>query len=988
MPELTATKPATSEARQRINRIPLATYRLQLGPDLNLEKVRTLLPYLRQLGISDLYLSPLFRSRAESSHGYDVVDHGTIDPDIGNLDQFERVAEAARAAGMGILLDVVPNHMGINDPANLWWLDVLENGEGSYFADFFDIDWQPAASALQDKVLLPFLGEPFGAVLENGELQIVYDNSRLHLTCWDRRFPLTPSSWPIVLDIAAAQREVQPIQDDPNSFSDWAELQSIVTQLRNLPLGSRRDHASMEERYREQLVVRRRLAELLKSSPAVRTALEAAIAQINGEKGNARSFDTLERLLEQQWYRLAYWRVAVDEINYRRFFDVNDLAAIRVEDPRVFEATHRLVRRLIGAGWVTGLRIDHPDGLLDPLAYFKQLHALYRSQQPPEDNDASEIYVVAEKILSGDEPLSSDWPIAGTTGYDWMNAIGRLQVDADGLATLREFYDRFTGNTAKPADVVYESKRTVLFSSMSSELQMLTASLYRIAQGHRASRDFTRPMLQRALREVIASMTVYRTYVRGDSWDVSESDYRTVTSAVRMAKRRNRAMPVSVFDFISSVLLLEHPPTVSDEQAAQRRAFALKVQQVSGPVAAKGVEDTAFYRYYPLASLNEVGGELDAKPLEIDEFHRLMRHRNENWPHSMSGTATHDTKRGEDMRARLHVLSEAPQEWIEAVARWRTMNQKFVSEIDGEDAPGANEQYLIYQTLVGTWPTDSMSDQAHEQYLGRITQYMHKALREAKLHTSWMNPSEAYEAAVREFISELLGNNGKAFQQDLTTFAKQIADSGYVNSLAQVLLKITLPGVPDFYQGTEMWDFNLVDPDNRRPVDFEPRRRRIEQLTQRAENDPDNFVQSLLQRWPSADVKFWATFRTLNFRGNRPDLFTFGEYVPLVATGAAANHVIAFARRHEEQWAIIATPRQFHRVQRGLKRRNNHGTPQADWGDSRLILPPDIPTTWRCQISNQMVEAVDADGESALNLEDLFRTIPIALLAPQSSPND
>jgi (1->4)-alpha-D-glucan 1-alpha-D-glucosylmutase len=985
MPELTATKPTASTPSQRINRIPLATYRLQLGPDLNLEKVRSLLPYLQQLGISDLYLSPLFRSRVESSHGYDVVDHGTIDPAIGNLDDFERLAEAVRAAGMGILLDVVPNHMGINDPGNLWWLDVLENGEGSYFADFFDIDWRPAASALQDKVLLPFLGEPFGSVLENGQLQVVYSNSRLQLQYCERRLPLAPSTWPIVLDIAAAQREAQPTDGDPNSFSDWAELQSIITQLRNLPPGSRRDHESMEERYREQLVVRRRLTQLLDSSPAVKAALNAALVQINGEKGSARSFDTLEKLLEQQWYRLAYWRVAADEINYRRFFDINDLAAIRVEDPRVFEAVHRLVRRLIGAGWVTGLRIDHPDGLRDPLAYFKNLHALYRSQQPVEDNEASEIYVVAEKILSGDEPLSTDWPVAGTTGYDWMNAIGRLQVNADGLTALREFYDRYTGNTAKPADVIYESKRAVLFSSMSSELQMLGASLYRIAQSHRASRDFTRPVLQRALREVIASMTVYRTYVRGDSWDVSESDYRTVTFAVRMAKRRNRSLPVAVFDFISSVLLLEHPPTVSDEQAADRRAFALKLQQVTGPVAAKGVEDTAFYRYYPLASLNEVGGELDAKPLALDEFHRLMRHRNETWSHSMSGTATHDTKRGEDLRARLHVLSECPDEWIDAIGRWKTLNEPFIRELDGDPVPDANEQYLLYQTLVGTWPADGWDAQPREPYRDRIIQYMHKALREAKIHTSWMNPSESYEAAVGDFITDLLGDGGDDFQKDISEFAAMISDSGFVNSLAQVLLKITLPGVPDFYQGTELWDFNLVDPDNRRPVDFDLRRRSLERLQRDFADNPEEFFEALTQRWPSADVKLWITTRALAFRRERPDLFTFGECIPLTVTGQAADHILAFARRCEDQWAIVVVPRQIYRLQLEQNRQREHGAPRINWQDTRLVLPPDAPTAWRCEISNQTSEAIVADTESVLNLSDAFNELPISLLAPQSS---
>ncbi len=440
----------------------------------------------------------------------------------------------------------------------------------------------------------------------------------------------------------------------------------------------------MEERYREQKIARQRIDALLQSSTQVRTAFDRAIQQLNGEKDNPKSFDQLEKLLDEQWYRLAYWRVAADEINYRRFFDINDLAAIRVENLRVFDAVHRLVGHLLEMGWVTGLRIDHPDGLREPHSYFRSLQSLYRSHRAGNGDDGSEVYVVAEKILSGDEPLPDDWTICGTTGYDVLNIINRVQVDPDGLIELRNFYGGVTGNSQKPAQIVYESRREVLLGSMASELQMLAVALYRIAQDHRASRDFTQPVLRRALREVLASMTVYRTYARNDSWDISEADYRTVVTAVRLAKRRSRTLPVSVLDFIASVLLLEHPPTLTDEQATERRQFALKFQQVSGPVAAKGVEDTAFYRYYPLASLNEVGGELDAKPLAVDEFHRLMRHRMDSWQHSMSASSTHDSKRGEDFRARLHVLSEMPDEWAETFTRWQKMNRPLIREIDGE----------------------------------------------------------------------------------------------------------------------------------------------------------------------------------------------------------------------------------------------------------------------------------------------------------------
>jgi (1->4)-alpha-D-glucan 1-alpha-D-glucosylmutase len=990
MTELTATKSAVPVRSQRINRIPLSTYRLQLGADLTLDQVTALLPYLDRLGITDVYLSPLFRARAESSHGYDVVDHSTIDPAIGDLKSFSRMAGAARELGMGILLDVVPNHMGINDPNNLWWLDVLENGEGSYFANFFDIEWHSPAAALANKVLLPFLGESFARVLENGDLRMVYRERRLQLEYGPRRFPISPPTWPIVLE-AALSDEALVADTNPATEGDRAELSSIITQLRNLPPGDRHDRAAMDERYREQKIAARRLEALLATSPDVRAAFDRALEQINGQKGNPKSFDRLEQLLNDQWYRLAYWRVASDEINYRRFFDVNDLAAIRVEDPRVFEPVHRLVGQLLEAGWVTGLRIDHPDGLRDPLAYFKNLQALYRSKQPTNDGEASSVYILAEKILSGDEPLCSDWEVAGTTGYDLLNIIGRVQVDGEGLGELRNRYAQLTGETIKPLEAVYNGRRTVLLTSMASELHMLSEQLYRLAQQQRASRDFTQPVLQQALREILASMTVYRTYAREDSWDISEADYRTVALAVRLAKRRNRTMSFAALDFVASILLLEHPPTLTPEQADERRQFAVKFQQVSGPIAAKGVEDTAFYRYFPLASLNEVGGDLDAKPLSVDEFHRLMRHRMEGWPHSMCATSTHDSKRGEDMRARLHVLSEMPGGWAAAFRRWQELNRALLGELEGEPVPSANDEYLLYQTLVGTWPVDPMSDSELEEYRGRILPYMEKALREAKVHTSWMNHSEAYESGVRDFVTGILSRDHRAFAEELSAFVGRIADAGFVNSLAQLVLKMTLPGMPDFYRGTELWDFNLVDPDNRRPVDYDSRRRRLKNLLSAAEKDLPNFAAELAARWPDPDIKIWITSAGLRLRRQLPDVFSFGEYIPLTVAGPAADHVLAFARRWEHEIAVIVVPRSLYRLD-AIKGNNQKtgGVPTVAWGDSAVLLPLDFPRHWAGCLSGERLSAFNREINSsiqslALNVADLFAVFPVALLTSQQN---
>lgn len=992
MSEAAAISTGAANGSQTLNRIPLATYRLQLGADLTLDQVTALLPYLQRLGISDVYLSPLFRARAESSHGYDVVDHGMIDPAIGDMQSFARLATAAREAGMGVLLDVVPNHMGINDPANVWWLDVLENGQGSQFADFFDIEWHPPSATLQNKILLPFLGEPFGQVLEKGGFTIVYRERRFQLEYGPRRFPLAPPSWVAVLGVASRDGTLLG-SENPSVRADRDELESVVTQLRNLPPGLQRDSASMAVRYREQAIAAQRLEKLAAGSPEVRDAIDRALQQINGEPGNAKSFDQLETLLDEQWYRLAYWRVASDEINYRRFFDVNDLAAIRVDNTRVFEQVHRLVATLLKAGWVTGLRIDHPDGLRDPLAYFKSLQTLYRNHRASEESAATDVYVLAEKILSGDEPLPVEWQVSGTTGYDLMNVTGRVQVCGAGVDALRSAYARIIGRSQKPAEAVYESRRTVLLTTMASELQMLSVQLYRLAQKHRASRDFTQPALQRALREVLASMTVYRTYVRGDSWEVAEADYRTITLAVRMAKRRNRTMPHSVFDFIASILLLEHPPTVSAEQAEDRRQFALKFQQVSGPIAAKGVEDTAFYRYYPLASLNEVGGEVDAKPLTLDEFHRVMRHRASTWPHSMNATSTHDSKRGEDFRARLHVLSEMPREWEQAFERWHEMNKNFLGEFEGEAVPDANEEYFIYQTLVGTWPLGDQSDAERQEYCERLLHYFEKAFREAKIHSSWMNPGENYEASVRAFVTKTLSAENSAFTDEVDAFVGGIADAGFVNGLAQVLLKIALPGVPDFYRGTELWDFNLVDPDNRRPVDYDGRLHRLKKLWPKAEQDVAELAQGLAARWPDPDVKLWVTMRALQARRELPEAFSVGEYISLTVTGDAAEHILAFARRADEQIAVCVVPRHLRRLREKQKSSVASKNWLADWADTSVVLPTDYPRDWKCRIvGNRYRLDEPGDGlmetsDSGLRVADLFATLPVALLGPALREN-
>lgn len=968
-----------------INRIPYSTYRIQLRADFGFDDVGRLADYLERLGISDLYLSPLFRSRKESSHGYDVVDHTRTEREFGDSAAFAAMARSARDRGMGILLDVVPNHMGINDPGNRWWNDLLENGEVSRYASYFDIDWHRFGENLAHKILLPLLGDHFGRVLERGEFRIGYQLGRFQVSHYDNQFPLTPPSWPAILRSMLEHLDEAAPRDFRDAVAESArtELESITTQLVNLPPKTDHSEGALRERYREQQVASRRLQRLVDHSPEVREALDKAVEQINGTPGKPSTYDALEALLAEQWYRLAFWRVAADEINYRRFFDINDLAAIRVEQPEVFEAVHTLVERLLGEGQITGLRIDHPDGLLDPRQYFENLQRLYRRGQESETANGrpTQLYVVVEKILSGEEALPPDWPVCGSTGYELLNDFGRLLVSGPGVARLRREYSEIVDEEMSPAQIVYQSQKEILNHAMSSELHVLAGRLHRLAQRHRMSRDFTFPVLLRAMRELIACFPVYRTYVSSRGWEVDQADRARVLAAVRTAKRRNPAMAWTALDFLAEVLLLEYP-SADEPDRDEFREFVLKFQQVTGPVTAKGIEDTAFYRYYPLASLNEVGGELGAEPLSVERFHRRMQQRAGTWPHALSATATHDTKRGEDVRARLHVLSEVAEPWLSAVRRWQDLNRPLLRSVGDAAAPSLNEEYLLYQTLVGTWPLAPMNEPQQAEYTERIAAYLLKALREAKVNTSWTNPAEEYEEAIQGFARDLLDPVRSAeFLGELGTMVASIADAGFVNSLAQVVLKCTVPGVPDFYQGTELWDFSLVDPDNRRPVDYAQRRQALELLQQQFADDPAELLRELLEAWPDPRIKLLVVWRALRTRAELAALFQQGDYIPLPVSGDRSNHVVALARRFGERWCIAAASLRVHGLLAEEPGAGARGLPAIDWGDTTIELPADAPRRWKDALNSRVLETeLNGAGTYSLPAQAVLAPLPVAIL--------
>ena len=886
-------------------RIPSSTYRLQFNRWFTFAQAREIVPYLYALGVSDAYASPYFQARPDSLHGYDITDHNKLNVAIGSREEYDSWVAELHAHSMGQVLDFVPNHVGIAEPLNQWWMDVLENGPSSRYAPYFDIDWHPLKSDLRDKVLLPILSDQYGRVLERGELQVHFEEGTFYLRYGDRRLPIAPGTYRYVLEIALQNLAEHKDEDF------YAELQSILTALEYLPKRTETDPKRIAERIREKEIIKRRLERRCAEAPQVQHAIEKALARINGEPGDPRSFDALDELLNAQSYRLAFWRVAAEEINYRRFFDVNDLAAIRVELPKVFDAVHRLLLELVQTRAVTALRIDHPDGLYLPREYFEKIQqrcAKALAIALPQDGRA--IYMVAEKILTGAEPLRKDWLVHGTTGYDFANQVMQLLVDSSAETEITKTFHRFIGHSLHFGHLVYAKKLQVMRLALANDVDVLGNMVDRLSEQNRWYRDFTLEALARAVRETIACFPVYRTYV-APGRPVSEEDRQVVEHAVTAAKRRNPAIEESIFNFLRDVLLFRFPENLDAEARAAHTHFVLKFQQATGPIMAKGLEDTVFYIYNRLAALNEVGGEPQQFGLSIDAFHECNLDRQRNWPATLLATSTHDTKRSEDVRARMVAISELPELWRRSLQRWRLANRRWKRIINEAEAPDGNEEYLLYQTLLGTWPVQPSGVPeaiATAEYIERIQAYMGKALHEAKINTSWIQPNEEWDAAMRDFIGRILDSSSRnKFVPAFLPVVQEIAWLGAINSLSQTLLKLTSPGVPDIYQGNEIWDYSLVDPDNRQPVDYRPRRAMLDAL-------PASTPDELMRNWPDGRIKMFLTQRLLQFRREHVGLFQRGEYLPLGASGTFAECCVSFARRLGDQWIVVIAPRLSSRI--------------------------------------------------------------------------
>jgi (1->4)-alpha-D-glucan 1-alpha-D-glucosylmutase len=917
------------------SQIPRATYRLQLNRDFTLTQARAIVPYLSALGISHCYISPCLRARPGSMHGYDIVDHNSLNPEIGSSEDFNRFAATLHEHGMSLIIDIVPNHMGVMGSDNAWWLDVLENGEASAYACFFDIDWHPLKEELHGKVLVPVLHDHYGAVLESGELKLVFHPERgeFDIGYRNHRFPVNPREYPRILQRAAQKLAATLGEQSP----DLSEFQSLVTAFGHLP---RRQEVSADrvvERNRDKEIHKRRLAELCARSPEIAAGVLEGVGSFNGTPLEPASFDELHELIKAQAFRLANWRVASDDINYRRFFDTNDLAALCVENENVFQATHRLILNLVAEGKVDGLRIDHPDGLYDPAQYFERLqHAIATSENAPANAGKGSPYVVIEKILTGTERLPAEWPVCGTTGYDFANLVNGLFVDPANATRLERVYQNVIGHKIDFDDLAYRCRKLIIQVALASELNVLANQLTRIALSKRHTCDFTLNSLRDALTEVVASFPVYRTYVSPTG--VSENDERHIRTAVESAKRRSPAADTSVFDFIGAVLLT---CIAEGQDAAYRKAitaFAMKFQQFTSPVMAKGIEDTAFYRYNRLISLNDVGSDLQQFGITTTEFHLANQGRLRTWPHTMLATSTHDSKRSEDVRARIDVLSEMPGKWKLRVRDWQQFDRGHKSLINDKPAPSLNDEYLLYQTLVGAWPLEPFNDESDwKKFSERIENYMLKAIREAKENTSWINRNTAYEEAVSGFVKALLNPAAtNRFLDDFVPFQKRVARIGLWNSLSQTLLKLTCPGVPDIYQGNDLWDLSLVDPDNRKPVDY-LRRRQVFESLRKLGGAPDGLsVSHLLEAPEDGRPKLYLIWRTLCFRKQWPDVFHLGEYLPLTVQGAKAHHVVAFIRKLEKTSVLVVVSRLVASL---LAESDGPPIGSEVWEDTAILIP-------------------------------------------------
>ncbi|MDX2097652.1 MAG: malto-oligosyltrehalose synthase [Leptolyngbyaceae cyanobacterium bins.59] len=927
-------------------RVPTATYRIQFNSGFRFEDAANIVSYLAELGISDLYASPIFQARIGSSHGYDVVNPNQLNSELGTPEDFETLMGKIQSHQMGWLQDIVPNHMAY-DSQNQWLMDVMENGPDSNYVTYFDIAWNSPFGNSQEPILAPMLGNFYGDSLEKGEIQVKYDESGLSVNYYSLKLPLKLESYATFL----TQHLGRVARTLGRKHPDFIKILGILYVVKNLS-----SEVVSHQRQDQSDFVKGLLWELYTSNPEIQTFIDDNIKLFNGEPGNPDSFNLLDRLLSEQFYRLSYWKVGAEDINYRRFFTVNELISVKVEELKVFQTTHDMICRFVQEGKFTGLRIDHIDGLYNPTEYLHRLR-----------EKVGDTYITVEKILQPGENLPDSWPTQGTSGYDYLNYLNGVFCKTENCEPFDTLYQEFTGSELPFDEVVAQKKHLILDKNLAGDIDNLATLAKKISEKYRYGNDFTLNGLKRALAEVLTRFPVYRTYA--DESGISAADRTFVEEVIRDAKETVPLL-LNELNFLEKLLLLDYDASLTSTEKAQWLYFVMRVQQYTGPLMAKGVEDTAFYVYNRLISLNEVGGNPEHFGISAQEFHEFNRVRQERWFSAMSATSTHDTKRGEDTRARMNVLSELPEEWRQQVQSWSKMNRRYKVKFRGQLLPDRNDEYAIYQTLVGAFPFHS---EEFPEFVDRVKDYVIKAIRESKVYTAWLRPNPDYEKACTDFVDAILSSpEENPFLQSLQPFQQKIAFYGIFNSLSQVLLKAASPGVPDFYQGTELWDFSLVDPDNRRPVNFERRQACLHSLKERVQQDISGLVNELLAHKEDARLKLFLTMQLLKARTQYLQVFQEGAYILLEMTGEFQDHLIAFARKTNETTALVIAPRFL----TSLVQPGELPLGSQVWQDTGIKLPGDFPVSWQDAIVHQSVAAQDG----VLPVGEVLQKFPVALL--------
>lgn len=930
-------------------RIPLATYRIQFNPAFGFQAAQRILPYLQELGVSDIYASPIFKARQGSTHGYDIVNPSQLNPELGAEEDFTTLTADLAQREMGWLQDIVPNHMAY-DSENPFLVDILEHGPHSEYSDFFDVAWDHPFDDFRGKLLTPLLGDFYGRCLERGELSLDYDEDGLTINYYHLWAPLRIESYARFLthDMDRLARTLD------RSHPDFVKLLGILYMAKNLST-----ETTGRERKDQALFIKELLWELYNSSEAVQGFIQQSLEIFNGHtEDSSERYDLLDSLLADQFFRLSFWKVGAEELNYRRFFTVNELICLRVEDLKVFQKTHSLIGQLVKAGHIQGLRVDHLDGLYNPEQYLRRLRT----------RCGEDCYVVVEKILEREETLPSEWPIQGTTGYDFLNQVNGLFCQQTNEPDFNGIYRRMVPHSPTYAEWMVERKHLIAATNLVGDVDNLGHLLKSIAGQYRYGRDFTLSGLRKAILEVMVQFPVYCTYINQDS--ISDRDRAYIQLAVAQAYKRIPQLQ-NELEFIEKVLTLDYEDLLSDDDKAQWLHFTMRFQQFSGPLMAKGLEDTLFYVYNRLISLNEVGGDPGTFGVSLEAFHTFNQRQLAQWPHTLNTTSTHDTKRSEDVRARLNVLSEIPEEWDQQVRRWQAINDPFKQVTQKRTIPDPNNEYFLYQTLVGSFPFGDDPDE-YEAFVKRIKAYVVKAVREAKVYTAWLRPDTEYEEGFVSFVDRILKHHRhNEFLAEFRPFQKKIAEYGIYNSLAQTLVKLTAPGVPDIYQGTELWDFSLVDPDNRRPVDYDERLSFLQEIKRRCQTDLKSLLSDLKATREDGRLKLFLITRTLAARQRFRAVFEHGTYCPIVVDGERADHVVAFARIHQGQATLTVVPRFL----TGLIAPDQDPCGKAVWGDTALVLPPDLHGPWYDALTDGKLR-----DQARLPLGKILHRFPVALL--------